>query len=148
MSEIENAKPIVKLLEAVRAVVDRDLELGLYQPDTLRLTIEARKKIATAMIEGGASERDAAKALGVDRSTIRRDAGKLKQAGSSRPKAGSSRPDDEPPDLPDQKTMRERYQRSLLGDCLAAIAEMSRKTRAQLFTQLMEKYGYGNDASR
>jgi hypothetical protein len=43
-------------------------------------------------------------------------------------------------DLPDQSTVRERYQRSLLSDCLTAIEEMTKKTRARLFAQLSEKY--------
>src|SRR5262249_49870979 len=45
-------------------------------------------------------------------------------------------------DLHDQKTIRARYQRSLFGDCLAAIEEMSSKTRTQLFMELKEKYDH------
>jgi hypothetical protein len=62
-------------------------------------------------------------------------------------------PEDDPPDLPDvnpndpegptnppnQLTVRERYQRSLIGDCLVAVEEMTKKTRARFFEQLKEK---------
>jgi hypothetical protein len=51
------------------------------------------------------------------------------------------------PDLPDQATLRARYQRALLSDCLAATEDMSKKTRQKLFVQFKEKYGYPESAS-
>src|SRR5262245_52843467 len=79
---VANAKPIARLLEAVRDVIDRDVALKLYGPEDLRLTIESRKKVAQALIAGGASEREAAQALGVHQATIRRDLGKDKTPSS------------------------------------------------------------------
>src|SRR5262245_38009764 len=81
---IENAKPIAKLLEAVRGVMERDVALKLYALEDLRLTIESRKELAKTLIAGGASEREAAQALGVERTTIRRDVGKKKQPGGGK----------------------------------------------------------------
>lgn len=109
MNEIENAKPIAKLLEAVRAVMNRDVQLGLYQPDTLRLTVESRKRIAVAMIEGGVSEREAAKALGVSKTAIRNDIGKDgsgHKVTKNGQKVTTTNEDDDDPDLPDQKILR------------------------------------------
>jgi transposase-like protein len=79
----ENAKPVAKLLEAVRGVIERDVGLHLYSQEDLRFTIQSRQRVARALIESGASERETAQALGVNRSTVRRDASRL--SGSNRP---------------------------------------------------------------
>jgi Trp operon repressor len=106
----KNAKPIAKLLEAVREVIERDLGLKLYSPEDLRLTIESRQKVAKTLIAGGASERDVAHTLGVDRTTIRRDLGRL--SGSKRPEhdaKSSNKSTDDGAKGPDSTTASEQY---------------------------------------
>jgi hypothetical protein len=90
--KLENVKPIAKLLEAVRDVIDRDVALKLYAPEDLRLTVEKRQAVAKALIASGVSERNAARALGVGRATVRRDVGKLQQPGPNRPEGESENP--------------------------------------------------------
>jgi transcriptional regulator with XRE-family HTH domain len=60
---------IAALSAHVSVLVDR----GLVEPDKLRLKIEARKEKAKELIDAGMSQRQAAKALGVDERTVRRD---------------------------------------------------------------------------
>jgi len=74
--QIKNAKPLAKLLDAVRGVVERDVELGLYKPEALRLTIQARKEAVKKLADQGMSERDIATTVGVGRDTVRRDLGR------------------------------------------------------------------------
>jgi transposase len=58
-----------------------------------RQVVLERKRVAKALIDGGASERKAAKALGVGRSTVRHDLGRTKRpAGPKGPKSGPKRP--------------------------------------------------------
>lgn len=117
---------------------------GHLDVSKLQLTIGARREEAKRLVDGGMSERAAAKVLGVERSTIQRDLGKKKQHGANSSKNGansSTATEEEDPDLPDQKILRARYQRALLSDALGAIAEMTRKTRKEFFVQLREKYG-------
>lgn len=61
------------VLAAVSAQVRHLVDIGLVEPEKLRLTIEARREQAKALVEGGMSQRQAAIALGVDETTIRRD---------------------------------------------------------------------------
>lgn len=49
------------------------IERGLTTPEDFRLTIAKRQEAAKALVNGGISRRQAAKALGVDESTIRED---------------------------------------------------------------------------
>ena len=83
MTGNENVKPIAKLLEAVRGVVDRDIKLGLYEGEDLRLTIEARKEAVKQLADQGLSNRQIAKAVGADEATVRRDKGAANAAKSA-----------------------------------------------------------------
>ncbi|MGH9552231.1 MAG: helix-turn-helix domain-containing protein, partial [Terriglobales bacterium] len=58
---------------ATRAVVQRDVRLGLVEPERLRFTIEARKQEAKRLIDEGMSQRQAAKVLGVSHTTVQAD---------------------------------------------------------------------------
>jgi hypothetical protein len=49
------------------------LELGLVEPEKLRLTVAARREKAKALVEGGMSQRAAAAALGVSHTTVQND---------------------------------------------------------------------------
>jgi DNA-binding CsgD family transcriptional regulator len=49
------------------------LDKKLIDREALKYTIEARQKIAAKLVEGGMSQRKAAKALGVSQSTLQRD---------------------------------------------------------------------------
>jgi N6-adenosine-specific RNA methylase IME4 len=62
-----------KILTDVRDLVDWGVETGHTTQDKLRLTVAARKETAAKLIEGGMSQRQAAKALGVGEATVRRD---------------------------------------------------------------------------
>jgi N6-adenosine-specific RNA methylase IME4 len=74
------------VIAAVRDQVRHLVDVGLVQADKLRLTIEARREKAQELIDFGLSQREAAKELGVDRSTVRRDLGLLD------PDIGAKRP--------------------------------------------------------
>jgi predicted transcriptional regulator len=71
--KIENAKPVIKAIEALREIRDRDVSLGLYDEETMRLTIEARKKVVKELSKQGLSERQIAKTIGGSRGMVRRD---------------------------------------------------------------------------
>jgi N6-adenosine-specific RNA methylase IME4/predicted XRE-type DNA-binding protein len=62
-----------KLLTNVRDLVDWGIEGGHTTAEQLRLTVTARRETAAKLIEGGMSQRQAAKALGVSQSTVRDD---------------------------------------------------------------------------
>jgi len=123
---IENVKPIGKLLEAVHDVVKRDLALKLYAPEDLRLTIAKRKEVTQAYIASGMSQREAAQALGVDQSTIRRDLGKNlaskrrgdedKNTSKSKPSASNRRDENRDGQGQQKKDWRVEETRRLLGE--------------------------------
>jgi N6-adenosine-specific RNA methylase IME4 len=75
-----------KLLTDVRDLVDWGIEGGHTSAERLRLTVAARRQAAVKLIEGGMSQRQAAKALGVDEGTVRGDLRK-----NSAPSAEKSR---------------------------------------------------------
>ena len=62
-----------KLLTNVRDLVDWGIEEGHTTIEKMRLTVAARREMATKLIEAGVSQRDAAKVLGVSQSTVRDD---------------------------------------------------------------------------
>jgi len=74
------------LLTNVRDLVDWGVEGGHTTHERLRLTVAARRETAAKLIESGMSQRQAAKVLGVDHKTIRRDVGK------SAPESGAKSP--------------------------------------------------------
>jgi len=59
-----------------RGFYDYGIKRGLATPEDMKLTIAARQKTAQTLVNGGMSQRQAAKALGVDPKTIRNDVGK------------------------------------------------------------------------
>jgi phage N-6-adenine-methyltransferase len=61
------------LLLATKAILDRDLDLGLITPNRLRFTIEARKEAAKEMAAKGMTTREIAEVVGCGKSTIARD---------------------------------------------------------------------------
>jgi N6-adenosine-specific RNA methylase IME4 len=80
-----------KILGDVRDLVEWGIDTGHTTADKLRLTITARREEAKRLTDTGMSQRKAAKALGVDPSTIRADLGlrdyPSKKEGKSRTKA-------------------------------------------------------------
>jgi hypothetical protein len=85
-------KPSIDLMMATRAVVARDIALGLVDPDKMRFTVAAlaaeAKKLTAPVDKGGKgmNQRAAAKALGVDKRTIGRDVGQnALESGAKRP---------------------------------------------------------------
>jgi len=62
-----------KLLTNVRDLVDWGIEGGHTTEEQLRLTVTARREKAAKLIEGGMSQRQAAKALGVSAATVNSD---------------------------------------------------------------------------
>jgi len=73
-------KEFVKLLGThilnAKGFYDYGIKRGLATPEDMKLTIAARQKTAQTLVNGGMSQRQAAKALGVDPKTIRNDVGK------------------------------------------------------------------------
>lgn len=72
-----------KILTDVRDLVDWGIETGHTTQESLRLTIAARREVATKLVGAGMSQRQAAKALGVSKDTIRNDldGGKVAKGG-------------------------------------------------------------------
>jgi hypothetical protein len=70
-----NAKPVIRLLEAARDIIDRDVDLGLYEMDAVRLTVAARKKTVKQLADQGLSQRQIAKVVGANQATVSRDLG-------------------------------------------------------------------------
>ncbi|MGP0084635.1 MAG: hypothetical protein ACLP0B_13540 [Steroidobacteraceae bacterium] len=64
------------LLVNVRDLVNWGIDTGNTTPDKMRLTVAARREVATKLVESGMSQRKAAKMLGVDHKTIAKDVGK------------------------------------------------------------------------
>jgi len=62
-----------KLLTNVRDLVDWGIQEGHTTAEKLRLTIAARREVTVKLVEGGLSQRQAAKVLGVDEKTVRKD---------------------------------------------------------------------------
>lgn len=62
-----------KLLTDVRDLVGWGIDGGHTTAEQLRLTVTARRETAAKLIEGGMSQRRAAKMLGVDHKTVQRD---------------------------------------------------------------------------
>ena len=73
MSDDAFTKIAGKLLGGVRDLVKWGIEEGHTTEEKLRLTVEARRETASKLIEGGMSQRQAAKALGVSHQTLGRD---------------------------------------------------------------------------
>lgn len=73
MSDKEFTQIIINGLENYRSLVDWGIAGGHTTAEQLRLTIEARKEKAKKLIGSGLSQRQAAKVLGVDESTVRAD---------------------------------------------------------------------------
>jgi hypothetical protein len=69
-------KATIDLLNATRAVLERDLALGIVKEQDLRHTIEARKREHKKLADQGLSQRQIAKATGVSKETVARDLGK------------------------------------------------------------------------
>ena len=76
MSETGADETLTKLtgnvIAAVSAQVRHLVDVGLVEPDKLRLTIEARREKAKELVESGMSQRKAADALGINQSTVSR----------------------------------------------------------------------------
>jgi transposase len=73
MSDETFTKIAGKLLTDVRDLVGWGIEEGHTTEDQLRLTVQARRETAAKLVEGGMSQREAAKALGVSHQTLGRD---------------------------------------------------------------------------
>jgi predicted XRE-type DNA-binding protein len=61
------------LLIGVRDLVNWGIDTGNTTPENIRLTVAARREAAIKLVEGGMSQRRAAKVLGVNQATISRD---------------------------------------------------------------------------
>ncbi len=73
MSDETFTKITGKLLTNVRDLVGWGIEGGHTTAEELRLTVEARREKAAKLVEGGMSQRQAAKALGVSQRSVGRD---------------------------------------------------------------------------
>jgi len=73
MSDQKFTKIAGGLLVNIRDLVDWGIEGGHTSADQLRLTVAARRDQAAKLIEAGVSQRQAAKILGVKRTTLQRD---------------------------------------------------------------------------
>lgn len=76
------------LLKVTLDMCEHGVGSGLTPAESLRLTIVARQKAVKALIDGGMSQRETAKTLGVHKKTVERDLGK----GKPKPKAAPNAP--------------------------------------------------------
>jgi hypothetical protein len=73
MTDSKFTKLLSDHLLNAKGFYDYGIEHGLTKPEDIRLTVDARKKTARALVDSGMSHREAAKALGVNHTTITRD---------------------------------------------------------------------------
>lgn len=93
LSDPEFTKLLSDHMINAKGFYDYGIDRGLTSPDDLRLTIEKRKERAKELVDGGMSQRDVAKTLGVSKSQVNRD---LSQNGTeSVPKRDVASDDDE-----------------------------------------------------
>lgn len=72
MSE-DLGKATIDLLQATKAIVERDLGLGFVTPERLRFTIQARKETAKELSAKGMSTRQIAEVTGTSHTQVQRD---------------------------------------------------------------------------
>lgn len=87
----DHGKATIDLFNATKAIVERDIGLGLITPERLRWTIEARKQVAKELADKGMSQRQIAEATGVSKPQVQRDLATQKES-----KIDSKRVDPEP----------------------------------------------------
>jgi transposase len=87
-TKAQNALPVAKAIEALYEIVERDVGLGLYDAQTLRFTVEARKEVVQKLSEQGLPNRKIAKLVGADEATVRRDL----SAANAAPNAANAAP--------------------------------------------------------
>jgi hypothetical protein len=79
---VKHGKETIDVVRAAMALAQRDVDLGICDLDEIlaiprtRFAPVERARIAKALIESGASERQAAKTLKVSKTTVRQDLGK------------------------------------------------------------------------
>ncbi|SRR6266851_421332 len=78
------------LLLNVRTLVNWGLDTGNTTPEQMRLTVTARQEAAVKLIEGGMSQRQAAKVLGVDQKTISNDVRNNSSKGEEKVRTGNT----------------------------------------------------------
>lgn len=106
MSDRTLTKLTGAVIAAMRDQVAHLVESGLVEPDKLRLTIEARRTKAKELVDAGMSQRQAAKALGVPRRTLRDDVGGNRPESGPKPptsppaKSRKAKPPEAPPPAP------------------------------------------------
>jgi IS30 family transposase len=66
-------KPTIDLLNATRAIIERDIGLGHVTADRLRYTIQARKEEVKRLSDNGMSQRKIADAVGTSHTQVQRD---------------------------------------------------------------------------
>src|SRR5260370_17888596 len=98
MNKKQQAQVAVGLLPSTKAVVERDVGLGIVTENQVRLTIEARKEKAKELKDKGLYTRQIAKVTGASQRTIARDV--------SEPNGSKSEPND-PPTKADRRAARE-----------------------------------------
>jgi len=85
-----------KLLVDVRDLVEWGVETGHTTHEQFRLTVAARRELATKLIDNGMSQRDAAKALGVSKSTLHDDVSGNRTENARKPGKRAQPEPDEP----------------------------------------------------
>jgi N6-adenosine-specific RNA methylase IME4 len=90
VSDQRFTKIAVNLLESCKELVDWGVIEGLTTHAKLRLSIDARQEMVGRLIDAGMSQRDAAKALNVDKRTVGRDL-KRPKSGANAPRAKAER---------------------------------------------------------
>jgi DNA invertase Pin-like site-specific DNA recombinase len=73
MTDNDFTKLLGDHLVNAKGFYDWGIQRGLTKPEDIRLTIEARRGTARALVDGGLSQREAAKVLGVSEGTVRND---------------------------------------------------------------------------
>lgn len=145
-----NVKPIIDLMESVKRVIKRDVALGLYEEPQLRLAIEDRKAVVAELKAQGCSNREIARVLGVDESTVRADQGagnpadeekkKKKNNGGHDHDAGNPAGAAAALEMPTEAEAEESHQQALYDQACLFLERMTGETRQRFFAYLRRTY--------
>jgi transposase len=163
MTDKDITQAAAGLLVGVQKMITTLGDKHLVDPTELRLTVTARAKQAKALIDGGMSQRQAAKALGVSKRTIQNDVDtKYPKSGqkvsTSKPRGtdvkqkasngGPSRKEIETKiQQSEAKLSTAKVQSYMYDTACRLVAEMTAHTRSRFIQHMEKNYGQAENTS-